>query len=379
MTIYVDRARLRELAGSLPKDAQASAIEAVKNAGLQSPKWDGYDEDPDALFKCATAVVAGAGLAGYKLDVPIDTAPYRARLEALPPDLLDAVEVEARAAGVPHVAHPNKWSVAHAEVVDRATMAAADELRGRLRKLNAAIAGAKFSGQRQGAELDAERHALAAWVSRGRTTSSKELMPFEHDHLVALLERDAVGMVELDIVGTVNEADVVLVDKKTGEVMPAPAVDWKATAKAAGMTQAHLKGRAGELADKLRLPKPPAKTEEWDARLTAAILRSLSVDAAVSTVQAAIPGAAVEGEASAPTSAIPAEPSDGAPNDASAVLAAEPVPAPHLPSTNGHVAIPSVSPAAADAFVLMAIPTSRLGEVLNLLAISVPTTEGAPA
>lgn len=275
-TQTVDREALRSLIQGLPTDVQGHVAGLWREHSWPTLKPEGV-WPPTLLMTAACAIVDAAARLGVKgLTVPylpeptaaeapevvevveveeeasassvIDTGPIFDRIKALPDDLADLAADEAAKVPIPNVHVPEKWTVHHVGEADRILGWAEGLAADRLRWIMAAFSANKWVTD----DLDALRHSFVAAVTNGRTESAKKLTGPEARYFAAWCNRVAVE------------------GCKEGPAAYVP--DWKAEAKAQGVTQADLLKAAKAWAADRRLDKPSKLDAVTDHRMIAAIL-----------------------------------------------------------------------------------------------------------
>lgn len=248
----IDRERLRALLGKLPSEAKRAAVDYFTSTSTKTLADESWTQE--GLAKLVEDLVPLLEDAGYvNFMAPIDTAPLKERIDELPDDLATKAAMECKPHQVPNVVYPDKWTVAHWEIADRAITKAEADAASRRRSVMAAL------GSIEPAPDDNVRHELVKEVTHGRTESSKKLTGPEARHLTAWADGQSMRFT----------------GDGPGGYMP----DWKAEAKRLGTTQAKLLKDAKMLANEIRATAPKALGDITDHTLIALLLDQVTEDA----------------------------------------------------------------------------------------------------
>lgn len=276
MTPQVDQAELRTAITNTPAETRTKLMEWYKAGEYPSLDPDVHTWEADALLDVAAQLqaIAAEATPPYALRIPLDTAPLRERIMALPDDLADMAALDAKAAldgaGIPNVAHPSRWTLEHWYAADDIIGHAEELAAARLRYVHAALGSVPatdvLSGETILIDPDAWRHTVVGCVTDGRTESSRKLTGPEAEHLARWAEASSLGTV-------------------TGPP-PAFVPDWPAAAKRLGLTQADLNKASKEWHKVRRLEAPKKLSEITDHRAIAHLIGT-ALDGRTASVAAA--------------------------------------------------------------------------------------------
>lgn len=244
-SITYDRDGLRDYLRGLPEPARNAAAAYVTGAGFPKLSDNGWTDARLTEFVDGIRdAVKGAGFVAFA--PPLRTDTLAERIAALPDDLADHAADEAREFKCPNVRHADKWTEELWRDVDGLLGHCEAHHGHRHRSIMASLGGA-------GVKAADERHSIIGIATSGRTESSRELTGPEARHLATWADAKA------------------LLPETTGDPQPYTP-DWKAEAKALGVTQADLLRDAKVWAKGRQLESPKKLADVTDHRLIGALL-----------------------------------------------------------------------------------------------------------
>lgn len=160
----------------------------------------------------------------------------RSTLTGFPADIRENFERQASAAGVPHLDHPNRWTVDHAGTVAKLLDVARDLWTTRIKAVHAACAEVELD--------DDGRHALIAAVTAGTTSSSRGVTAEQADRARDMCRSILAGHTVLELVD--------------GNYRFTPVIDpdWRVGCKDAQVSQRALLDEAKRLAGEHGIEAP---------------------------------------------------------------------------------------------------------------------------